>query len=339
MDEHDLLPQLVLILLHHLAELGELVIEHVGIAESRQVVDQLGDVQVLHNGLHLFLLHRLGLAARALVAAALVAHGVLEGAAVEAQRLCWQVVAGDLQLQHWRVEVFALMEAVQLVELCHVEAQLHQRGVLQGKPLSLLEGDVLHCHVGHRVQVVVAKLVERHLRVGLHQVVVACGPLAVLVAACHVGEVEEVVAVVHQHRVERGGVQVLDLAGLVGEHDVEHLALLGLKHRLHGFGLWLGRRHVGLHEFALYLQRLLIGGVVRLGGVDHHHFACQSRALEAVLVFHIHHLAVDSRHTAASHIVEKAHYIIHFYHVISFLLLLLTAKVVIFPHKSTLGGG
>ena len=57
------------------------------------------DVQVLNDGFHLlFLMHRLRLTVRTLVEAALVAHGVLQGTAVNAQRFCWQVVMGNLKL-------------------------------------------------------------------------------------------------------------------------------------------------------------------------------------------------------------------------------------------------
>ena len=106
---------------------------------------------------------------------------------------------------------------------------------------------------------------------------------------------------------------MLYLAGLKCQHNVEHFALLGLKHRLQRF-LGFGRRLIGFHKFALNLKWLLIGGVLWFCGVNHHHFACQCGAFKAVLIFHIHHLAVYSRHSAASHIVEKAHYIVDFYH-------------------------
>ena len=195
------------------------------------------------------------------------------------------------------------MEAVQFVKLRHVEAQLHQSRILECEALALFEGNVLHRHVGHGVKVVVPKLVERNLGVRLHDVVVASGPFAVLIAASHIGEIEEIVAIVDEHRVERGGVQVLNLTRLIGQHDVEHLALLCLEYWLNGFWLWLWCRHVGFHEFAFYHQRPLVGGVMWLCGIYHHNFLLKGGTLKSILILNIHHLTLHSGHLAASHII------------------------------------
>ena len=165
------------------------------------------------------------------------------------------------------------------------------------------------------VEVVVAKLVEVDLHVGLHQAGVACVPGVVAIGTAHVGHAQEVVAVVYQHAVEGGGVEMLDFAGLKGQHDVEFVALLGLKHR-RGRRVALGSRgrHIGLHELALDLDGALIGTGLSLGLVHDHNLAAGHRALKAVFIFHIYRAAVDTGHCAASHIVEEAHDIIHFYH-------------------------
>ena len=85
------------------------------------------------------------------------------------------------------------MEAMHLVELGHVEALLDEGGILQLKAFALLESDILHSNVCHVVQVVVAEFLELHLDVGLDDAVVAGFPLAVTVAARHVGEIQEIV--------------------------------------------------------------------------------------------------------------------------------------------------
>ena len=86
---------------------------------------------------------------------------------------------------------------MQAEKLGHVEPQRHQRRILERETTLLLEGHVLHGDVRHVVEVVVAELVEWYMRVRFHDVVVASGPLSVLVATCHIREVEEVVAVVY----------------------------------------------------------------------------------------------------------------------------------------------
>ena len=125
-DEHDFLTQLVLVFLHHFAELSKLVVEHVGVGESCQIINQLRHVKVLNYDFHLlFLAYGLRLTARVVVDASLVAHSVFQRAAVDAQWLYWQVVASDVELNDRRVEIFALVETMKLVEFGHVEFELH----------------------------------------------------------------------------------------------------------------------------------------------------------------------------------------------------------------------
>ena len=138
---------------------------------------------------------------------------------------------------------------------------------------------------------------------------------AVAVAAGHIGEIEEIVAVVDQRGIESGRVQVLDLARLIAQHDVEHLSLGGLLDGQGGLGSGLGPGCwlVGLHLAGADVERALIGR--RLGSRLSHHdqFLLERRALKTVLIFHIDGLAVNSGHSTASHIVEKAYDIVNLY--------------------------
>ena len=93
-----------------------------------------------------------------------------------------------------------------------------------------------------------SELVEFHLYVWLHDAAVACLPLRVVVAPCHVGEIKEIVAVVDKNGIKRGGRQVLQLLGFVGERHVERVALVGLIHRRSRLRLGLWVWLVGLNE-------------------------------------------------------------------------------------------
>ena len=211
-----------------------------------------------------------------------------------------RTVEGDEEYRKYFQEGFALFD---------------EGRVLQFEALTLLESDILHGDVRHVIEVVMTEFLELHLDVGLDDAMVAGFPLAFTIAARHIGEVQEIVRVVDQRGIERGGVQVLDFAGLIAQHDVEHLALGSLLDgqgylRLH-FGS--GGRLIGLHLTGADVERTFIGR--RLGACLAHNdqVAFQRGALKAVLVFNIDILAVDSCHSAASHVIEEAHDIVNLY--------------------------
>ena len=160
-----------------------------------------------------------------------------------------------------------------------------------------------------------AELLELHLDVGLDDAVVARIPLALTVATRHIGEIQEIVRVIDQRGIERGGVQVLNLAGLIAQHDVQHLALGSLLDGQGYFGLHFrpGSRLIGLHLTGADVEWPFIGR--RLGACLAHNdqVAFQRGALKAVLVLHIDIFAVDSCHSAASHVIEEAHDIVNLY--------------------------
>ena len=312
-DEDDALAVLVDVGVHHLAELVHLVFQDSARRHAVQVVHQRADVQVLDDdavGVGLLLD---GLALRA-VEALFLLHGALELAAVDAHLAGWTVVGDNLHGDDRHVKVGILVEAMHLVELGDVEALLDEGGILELEALALLECHILHGHMGHAVEVVVAELLEFDLDVGLDDAVVAGLPLAVAVAAGHIGEIEEVVAVVDQRGIEGGRVQVLDLARLISQHYVEHFALGGLLDGQGGLGDGLrpGCGLVGLDLAGADVERTLISRGLGACLPHNDQLLLQRGALKAVLVLYIDGLAVDSGNSAASHIVEEAHDIVDF---------------------------
>ena len=290
--------------------------------EPAQVVEQFGDVQVLHDDFAL-ILRRFGSVGRLVLPflTLFLAHGSLEFAAVDVHHACRAVVGHNLELDDGIFEVLAGMEAMQLVELGDIEPHFYQCRVLESEALALLECHILHSHMGHAVEVVVPELVELQLYVGLYNAMIAGGPLQRLVATGHIGEIQIVIAVVHQIGIKGGGVQVFEFLGIIGEHHIEHLTLLGLEHRFlrHGLGRFGG--FLRLHQACLDVERFFVGHGTALLVVNHDHITRQGGTLKSVLVFHIHHFAVDASHFTASHIVQEAHYIVYFNHIIQFLCL------------------
>ena len=99
------------------------------------------------------------------------------------------------------------------------------------------------------------EFLKLHLHVRLHNAVEASAPHSGgVVAAGHVGNIEIVVAVVHEIGIVGGSVEVLQLARLVGKHHIEHIALLGLYHR--------GRSRLGAQRLLLFAWSRNDGAVV-----------------------------------------------------------------------------
>ena len=133
-----------------------------------------------------------GLALRA-VHAFFLLHGTLQLAAVDAHLAGRTVVGNYLHRDDGHVKVRILVETMHLVEFGHVQALLDQGGIFQLKSLALLEGYILHSNVRHIVEVVMTKLLKFQLDVGLDNAMVTGLPLALAVAARHVGEIQEII--------------------------------------------------------------------------------------------------------------------------------------------------
>ena len=149
-------------------------------------------------------------------------HGPLQIGSVEHHGSHGHIVLHQVDAPRRLVEIEALAEGMQFVELGGIEPVLDGHRALQGKVLVFLEGDVLEADALEGIDILLPELLEQQLYVGLHHPGITGAPP--LVVAAQVGKVEVVVAVVHQVARETGGVQVLALVGDIGQGDVQLLA-------------------------------------------------------------------------------------------------------------------
>ena len=236
---------------------------------------------------------------------------------------------------------------MQLVELHHVEPQLHADGGLQHERLVLLPCHDLH---GQPLQVIELRTVEgldERFGVGFEGRLPTQMPCRPLCRGQHDAQV--VVGIVDDVCLEARRCQLTGILGYECETHVEHVTALSL-HRL---GLE-GHRSVGrviiliIRGYATRGQGcrngfvahrrgtvsrccrlgLLAGTLCRTGvwpleiigvGLYHHHLRAEHRDVKAILVFNKYDvLALKARYGSASHFIEEAHFLSYFHSVCRF---------------------
>ena len=269
------------------------------------------DVQVDYRNL-IFLLFLDRFALR-LVGSAFHAQSTLKVAAINHHLLRRHIAPDNVDGNHRIVEIFVVVEAMQPMELRGVEPMLNQRRILRRKRFVDLKGDVLHSHAVYVANAGKVKFLHHDLYVRLHHAVVARGPLAGVLVAREIGEIKEIIAVVHQIGIICGGVKVLEFLCLIAQHHVQHVAGRCF---LDGQVGWRSRfcarcRH--LLAFCLR-QRTVVSRGTRLGSLHHHQLAQQCRRFKPILIFNVCQFAFDAANAAASHLIQESNNIVNFCH-------------------------
>ena len=365
MDKDDALFTLLAVLVHHLAKAVELVVEYLAVAQATRIIEQLLGVQVnlqdavataalrlTRGALGRAITRSRGVAMSrsGLVGLDLLNQRLLQRGSIHIDLLHGAIVSHQIINQGRRAEEVALHEGMNLIELHHIESDLHAHCRLELKRPLVLEGNELHGHTLALVERALLKLLQQQLGVGLNSPHGAHRPSLSL--GREVGIVEAEVTVVHQISLKGGGAHRLDIHRHKGQTDVEcisttHLGLAIAREACRGHQLAVGRSSLrspfrrclslycrtanGLYSGAASGLASRLGSCLSLCSpllsrpvglrrdvvtirLNHHTLVHGHRDSKAVLVLYQGDvLALKSCHYSASYFAEEAHFITYFH--------------------------